>query len=215
MREELELIELCSGADKRVENLQARTEEQINMGDCCGCLLQATCSKEEEVYEAFCEQLEVVSEPQALFPLGDFNFPHICWRDSTARHTKSRKLPQTSDDNFLTQVVKEPTRKSVLLDFVLINHKGLVEDMKIGGSLRCSDHEMVELRTFSFPIIVKRDIENVQDNVVMKRIKILWGKTVQVFVICFDLTIYIFSCHFHYLFQLDVSQLISVLYRIC
>jgi len=38
-------------------------------------------------------------------------------------------------------------RKHVLLDLVLTNKEGLVEDVKVGGSLRCSDHEMVECRT--------------------------------------------------------------------
>ncbi|GAB0190586.1 mitochondrial enolase superfamily member 1 [Grus japonensis] len=37
-------------------------------------------------------------------------------------------------------------RKGVLLDLVLTNKEGLVEDLKVGGSLGCSDHEMVEFR---------------------------------------------------------------------
>jgi len=51
------------------------------------------------------------------------------------------------DDNFLMQVVEEPTRKGVLLDLVLTNKEGLVEDVKVGGRLGCSDHEMVEFRS--------------------------------------------------------------------
>jgi len=42
------------------------------------------------------------------------------------------------------QVVEEPTRKGALLDLVLTNKEGLVEDVKAGGRLGCSDHEMVE-----------------------------------------------------------------------
>ncbi|GAB0203192.1 mitochondrial enolase superfamily member 1 [Grus japonensis] len=34
----------------------------------------------------------------------------------------------------------------MLLDLVLTNKEGLVEDLKVGGSLGCSDHEMVEFR---------------------------------------------------------------------
>jgi len=44
------------------------------------------------------------------------------------------------------QVVEEPTRKGALLDLVLTNKEGLVEDVKVGGRLRYSDHEMVEFR---------------------------------------------------------------------
>lgn len=35
--------------------------------------------------------------------------------------------------------------KGVLLDLVLSNQEGLVEDVKVGGSVGCSDREVVEL----------------------------------------------------------------------
>jgi len=44
------------------------------------------------------------------------------------------------------QVVEEPTRKGMLLDLVLTNKEKLIEDVKVGCSLSCSDHEMVEFR---------------------------------------------------------------------
>ena len=34
----------------------------------------------------------------------------------------------------------------MLLDLILTNKEGLVEDVRVGGSLDCSDHEMVEFR---------------------------------------------------------------------
>jgi len=77
--------------------------------------------------------------------MGDFSHPDICWEDHTARHTQSGRFLQSTDDNFLMQVVEEPTRRGVLLDLALTN-KGLVEDVKVGGSLGCSDHEMVEFK---------------------------------------------------------------------
>ncbi|XP_074451776.1 uncharacterized protein LOC141746694 [Larus michahellis] len=78
--------------------------------------------------------------------MGDFNHPNICWEDHTARHAQSRRLLQCVDDNFLTQVVQEATRRGALLDLVLTNTEGLVEDIKVGGNLGCSDHEMIEFR---------------------------------------------------------------------
>ena len=62
------------------------------------------------------------------------------------RHAQSRRFLQSIEDNFLTQVVEEPTRQDVLLDLILTNKEGLVEDVRVGGSLGCSDHEMVEFR---------------------------------------------------------------------
>ena len=50
------------------------------------------------------------------------------------------------EDDFLMQVVEEPTRWGVLLDLVLSNRNGLLRDVKVEGSLGCSDHEMVEFK---------------------------------------------------------------------
>ena len=44
------------------------------------------------------------------------------------------------------QVVEEPTRQDVLLDLILTNKEGLVEDVRVGVSLGRSDHEIVEFR---------------------------------------------------------------------
>ncbi|PKU29668.1 hypothetical protein llap_20028 [Limosa lapponica baueri] len=99
-----------------------------------------------EVDEAFYSQLKVASQSQALVLVGDFNQPDICWKGYTARHVQSRRFLQCIDDNFLTQVVEEPTRRVALLDLVLTNKEGLVEDIKVGGSLGCSDHEKREFR---------------------------------------------------------------------
>ncbi|GAB0208721.1 hypothetical protein GRJ2_003337800 [Grus japonensis] len=44
------------------------------------------------------------------------------------------------------QVIEEPTRRGAMLDLVLTNKEGLVGDVKLKGSLGCSDHEMVEFR---------------------------------------------------------------------
>ena len=47
-------------------------------------------------------------------------------------------------DNSLTQLVKEPTRGSKILDLLFVNRKGLVGDVKVGGHLGQSDHEMLD-----------------------------------------------------------------------
>ncbi|PKU44308.1 glycerol kinase [Limosa lapponica baueri] len=82
---------------------------------------------------------------KALDLVGDFNHPNICWEGYTARRVESRFL-QCIHDNFLTWVVEEPTRRGVLLDLVLTDKERLVEDIKVGSSLGCSDHEKVEFR---------------------------------------------------------------------
>jgi len=53
---------------------------------------------------------------------------------------------QSIDDNFLLQVVEEPTRRGMLLDLVLTNKEGLAEVVKVRGSCSCSDNEIVNFR---------------------------------------------------------------------
>ncbi|GAB0209089.1 hypothetical protein GRJ2_003374600 [Grus japonensis] len=147
VREQLECIELRVGVDEeRVESLWVRMKGQANMGDTVVGDYYRPPDQEEEVDEAFYRQVEVASRSQALVLMGDLNHPDICWKGNTARHAQSRRFLQSTDDNFLTQVVEEPTRRGVLLDLVLTNKEGLVGDVKVGGSLGCNDHEMVEFR---------------------------------------------------------------------
>jgi len=102
--------------------------------------------QEKEVDEACYKQLKAASQSQALVLMGDLNHPDISWEDHIARHMQSRRFLQSIDDNFLMQVVEEPTRRGALLDLVLTNKEGLVEDMKVGGRLGGSDHEMVNFQ---------------------------------------------------------------------
>ncbi|GAB0180032.1 hypothetical protein GRJ2_000468500 [Grus japonensis] len=82
--------------------------------------------------------------------MGDFNYPDICWRDNTAGQKQSRKFLECINDNFVLQVIEEPTRRGAMLDLVLTNKEGLIGDVKLEGSLGCSDHEMVEFNSAEF-----------------------------------------------------------------
>jgi len=78
--------------------------------------------------EALHRQIGAASHSQALVFLEDFNHPDICWQDNTAEHKQSRRFLECRDDNFLPQVIKEPTRRSVTLDLFLTNEEGLVRN---------------------------------------------------------------------------------------
>jgi len=147
VREQLECIELCLGADEEgVESLWVRIKGQPHMGDIIVGMYYRPPDQEEEVDEAFYEQLKAASQSQALILVGNFNHPDFIWEDRTAMHLHSWKFVQSIDDNFLMKVVEEPTRRGTLLDLVLTNKEGLVEDVKVGGRLSCSDHEIVNFR---------------------------------------------------------------------
>ena len=95
--------------------------------------------------EALYKETEAASHSQNIVLIGDFNHSDICWRDNTAGHKKSKKFLECVD-NFLFQMVEEPTRKDAVLDLVLTNQEGLVSNVKFKGSLSCSDHEMVKFK---------------------------------------------------------------------
>ena len=59
------------------------------------------------------------------------------------------------EDNFLTQLVSEPTREGALPDLILVNREELVGEIKVGGCLGCNDHEMFE---FSILAETKRGV---------------------------------------------------------
>ncbi|TRZ10047.1 hypothetical protein HGM15179_017058 [Zosterops borbonicus] len=103
--------------------------------------------QEDPTDKTLYRQVEVASSSQALVLMrgSDFYHPSICWKDNTtAGYKQSKSLQEYVDDNFLLQVIEEPTRRDAMLDLVLANKKGLVGNVKLKGSLGCSDHEMVE-----------------------------------------------------------------------
>ena len=58
---------------------------------------------------------------------------------------QSRRLLECTEDNFLSQVTDSPTRGDAVLDLVITNASELIGDVRIGGSLGCSDHALVEV----------------------------------------------------------------------
>ncbi|GAB0179817.1 hypothetical protein GRJ2_000447000 [Grus japonensis] len=104
---------------------------------------------EQEVDETFFRQPEEASCSQALVVMKDFNNPDICWRDNPTGHKQPRRFLGNTDDNCLTQVVKEsmvvkePMRGGILLDLIFTNKDALVRDEKVGSSHGCCYREMV------------------------------------------------------------------------
>ncbi|GAB0182893.1 hypothetical protein GRJ2_000754600 [Grus japonensis] len=103
-------------------------------------------NQEDQADEALYRQIGAASHSQDLVLVEDFSHPDTCWRDNTAGHKQSRRFLECIDDNFLLQVIEEPTRRGAMLDLVPTNKEGLEGDVKLKGSLGCSDQEMVEFK---------------------------------------------------------------------
>ncbi|GAB0184141.1 hypothetical protein GRJ2_000879400 [Grus japonensis] len=132
--------------EEPTESLWVRIKGRAGAGDITVGVCYRPPDQGDGADEALYRQIGAASRSQALVLMGDFNHPDICWRDDAAEHKQSRKFLECVDDNFLLQVIEEPTRRGAMLDLILTNKEGLVGDVKLKGSLGCSDHEMVEFR---------------------------------------------------------------------
>jgi len=53
--------------------------------------------------------------------MGDFNLPDTCWKYNAAERKKPRTFLECVEDNFLMQLVSEPTRGGALLALLFTN----------------------------------------------------------------------------------------------
>ncbi|GAB0205636.1 hypothetical protein GRJ2_003029200 [Grus japonensis] len=147
VNDQLECMELHLGMDEEpTESLRVRIKGRAGAGDTIAGVCYRPPDQGDQADEALYRQIGAASQSQALVLMGDFNHPDICWRDNAAEHKQSRKFLECVNDNFLLQVIEEPTRRGAMLGLILTNKEDLVGDVKLKGSLGCSDHEMVEFR---------------------------------------------------------------------
>ena len=78
---------------------------------------------------------------QPLFSWG--NSTSLIYARNTIQSSLGRFLERV-EDNFLVQLVREPTRGGAPLDLLFTNREGLVGDVKVRSCLGQSDHKMVE-----------------------------------------------------------------------
>ena len=75
-------------------------------------------NKDEETEEVFYKQLAEVVQLPVLVLMGDFNFPGVYWEYNTVQKKQSRRFLECMEDNFLLQLVRQPTRGDVPLDLL-------------------------------------------------------------------------------------------------
>ena len=75
----------------------------------------------------------------------DFNFPDICWKYNTVQTKQSRRFLECMIDDFLTQLVREPTRGGAPLDLLFTNREGLGGNVEVRSCPGQSNPKMVVL----------------------------------------------------------------------
>jgi len=94
VREQLECIELCLGADEEeVESLWLGIMGQPHMGDVIVDVYYRSPDQEKKGDEAFYKQLKAASQSQALVLMGDFNQPDISWVDHFSQAHAVQDVP--------------------------------------------------------------------------------------------------------------------------
>jgi len=146
-------IEL-NDCDDKVKYLWVKMRGKANKADVLLGVCCRTPNQDEELGGVFYKRLAEVSQLLALVLMEDFNLPDICWKYNTAERKQSRRFLECVEDNFLMQLISEPTRGHASLDLLFTNREGLVGDV-VGGHLGLSYHEMIE---FSVSGEVKRRI---------------------------------------------------------
>jgi len=140
-------MELCLGLDEEpTESLWVKIKSRAGTGDITVGVCYRPPDQDKRAYEALYRHIGEAPRSKALVLMGDFNHPDVCWRDNTAGYRQSRRFLECVDDNFLLQVIEEPTRRGAMLDLVLTNKEGWVGIVIVKGSLGCSDHEMMEFK---------------------------------------------------------------------
>ncbi|GAB0185700.1 hypothetical protein GRJ2_001035300 [Grus japonensis] len=134
------------GHEELTKSLWVRIKGRAGTGDTIVVVCYRPPNQEDQADEALYRQVGAASHSQALVLIGDFKHPNTCWRGNTAGHKQSRRFLECIDDNFLLQVIEEPMRRGAMLDLVLTNKEGQVGNVKLKGSLGCSDHKMVEFK---------------------------------------------------------------------
>lgn len=89
--------------------------------------------------------------------LGDFNIPKLQADITVCSDYATKLLRAAFEENFLVQLVKEPTRKSEILDLILTNKEEAISDVRVGEALGESDHNIIRFT-------IRKDFKRLRNN---------------------------------------------------
>ena len=99
--------------------------------------------------EALYSLIDRVSKENVVI-MGDFNFPELDWSRPESIGD-SHPFIECLSNNFLIQLVDEPTRETNYLDLVLCSDPSLVENLVVDEPFETSDHQLV-----TFSLVTKK-----------------------------------------------------------
>ena len=108
-------------------------------------------SSDEEYLEQLQENMNSLEQNTDIILVGDFNLKEVDWNRNLMLNN-SRLYEIFSDillDNFLTQMVLQPTRAGNILDLVQSNSTDIIQDVQVGETI--SDHNVLTFNANVYP----------------------------------------------------------------
>ena len=87
--------------------------------------------------------LSILTQRHDSVILGDFNLPHIDWQTLHGVEAESHRMIKFIEDNYLFQLVSEPTRENNILDLLLTTQEFLLSNVRVGEQLHNCDHNVI------------------------------------------------------------------------
>ena len=110
VKNNLECIEVSySNCGSPIECLCVKIRGVFSKGDLTVDLCYQPPNQDDKANEEIFGSLKQALGQQNLVPTGDFNYPDICWKNSTAAHISSIKFLDCIEDCFLIQMLDVPT----------------------------------------------------------------------------------------------------------
>ena len=92
--------------------------------------------------QALSDEIEAGISNRSIL-MGDFNLPKLLADPTLSVDRSTLLFRDTFEENFLVQLIREPTRKEEILDLLLVNEDNLITNVAVGESLGNSDHNII------------------------------------------------------------------------
>ena len=94
----------------------------------------------------------------------DFNYPDIDRETEICTSHKGNRFLAITKDNYLSQLVQDPTRGTAILDLVLTNRPDRTTDVQIGGHLGNGNHKVITFQlSFKIPNFKKAKFSQLRE----------------------------------------------------
>ena len=95
--------------------------------------------------EKICKSINTTDNENIML-LGDYNFRNINWEDNSTKRNIDQEFVDTTQDNFLAQIMDSPTRGDNILDLAFTNDPASISHCETLPTLGSSDHKIIFLQ---------------------------------------------------------------------